>query len=413
MNTPEIENPRFQVTMQDMFFLVGVVAAVLAVVAYIGHYSGFLWICLIGSVVMTAAYCRNLPRKKFGRLYTGTTLFGLAFLGFLMMFSVVIVLNCLLHFLLVSFAWGRAQPLSLRTVFRASTIMMLVSFIAGTLVGLADYQDLLVARERMKPISILERFHYPPPANGFANAQPLSENWLRLESELQGGNDKFYSRQYHLKGLHSKSVESFIKSPGFGVSRMFFPNPARIDSLEPQSIPFNGEFTVNREWENTLNYWGKGDSLVEAPRYHFDQLTDFVHPQTYGVELEPDQRIGFIPHAFHFQPGNILHGDDQWKLNQLQLISLDRFEDPVAYVLDHLPRMDQLADIAVETRPLNNFESKAMKVLSKEGYELHSEIIENELFAVGAILAVESCLQCHSVDRGTVLGAFSYRFDRD
>ena len=38
------------------------------------------------------------------------------------------------------------------------------------------------------------------------------------------------------------------------------------------------------------------------------------------------------------------------KLNSLQLISLLRFEAPRAYVLDHLPRMDQLVAEDVPTR---------------------------------------------------------------
>ncbi len=413
MSTQTIENTRFQVTMKDMFFLVGVIAGVLAVVAYIGIYSGFLWVCLIGSLIMTAAYCRNIPRRKFGRLFTGTTLFGLAFIGFLMMFSLVILLNCFLHFLLVSFASRRTEPLTFRTVFRTSTIMMLISIGVGTLGGIEGYQQLLAARERMKPVSMQQRLPYEKRPLNNAEMNPLSENWRLFEDQYLNKESKFFSRRYHLKGLHSKSVESFVKAPGFGVARMFYPNPARTTSLEPQDVPFNGAFTATNNWHQTLNRWNENDALVEPDEYHFTHLADFVHPQTYGVELEPDQRIGFVPHAFHFQTGNIIYANDQWKLAQLQLISFDRFETPVAYVLDHLPRMDQLADNDVETRPLTEFELSTLETLAEEDNEIHSEIVNDELRAVGAILAVESCLQCHSVDRGTILGAFSYRFERD
>ena len=59
------------------------------------------------------------------------------------------------------------------------------------------------------------------------------------------------------------------------------------------------------------------------------------------------------------------------------------------------------------TRPLDEFESAALPVLER-GEDLVKEVKENELRVLGSIRAMKQCLTCHDVQRGDLLGAFTY-----
>ena len=77
------------------------------------------------------------------------------------------------------------------------------------------------------------------------------------------------------------------------------------------------------------------------------------------------------------------------------------------YVLDHLPRMDQLASEDVPTRPLDAFECESLKQLWTEADLVISDD-GNQIRMLGSLRAANQCLECHSVQRGELLGAFSY-----
>jgi hypothetical protein len=121
----------------------------------------------------------------------------------------------------------------------------------------------------------------------------------------------------------------------------------------------------------------------------------------------PQRAIGFETHAFSEIPALI--GDraqaESWQLVRLELISLLKHADPVAYVSEELPRMDELKD--APTRPLDSFEVASLPRLATE----EDVVIDNaphQIRMLGAIRAAKDCLQCHSVRRGKLLGAFSY-----
>ena len=156
--------------------------------------------------------------------------------------------------------------------------------------------------------------------------------------------------------------------------------------------------------------------------------------------VEPKVSKGFLPHAFYQPPvkfkfsekfsetDKLIVGDFErqnsgtLRLKSLQLISLRRFESPKAYVLDHLPRMDQLSGADVETRKLNSFElvaigkleSRTALLKSSIGGDEVSDIVLNrndsELEMAGALRAMNACINCHSARRHELLGAFTYKF---
>ena len=72
-----------------------------------------------------------------------------------------------------------------------------------------------------------------------------------------------------------------------------------------------------------------------------------------------------------------------------------------------LPRMDELSH--VPTRELNGFEAGALESLAK-GEELAYAPQGKSVLALGALRARDTCTKCHEVDRGALLGAFSYEF---
>ncbi len=100
---------------------------------------------------------------------------------------------------------------------------------------------------------------------------------------------------------------------------------------------------------------------------------------------------------------------ETWMLDFIELVSLDRFDKPVAYVEKELPSMDTIASGDLRTRPLDDFEINAIEKL-REGAKLLTERRGPELRMVGAILATNDCLACHTGNAGDILGAFTYRF---
>jgi hypothetical protein len=85
-------------------------------------------------------------------------------------------------------------------------------------------------------------------------------------------------------------------------------------------------------------------------------------------------------------------------------------EKPVAYVSEHLPRMEELRP--APTRPLNAFESEGLSVLQL-GEDLFVRDQGSERRMLGALRAARPCLSCHEGERGALLGAFSYRLTQD
>jgi hypothetical protein len=79
--------------------------------------------------------------------------------------------------------------------------------------------------------------------------------------------------------------------------------------------------------------------------------------------------------------------------------------EPVVYVSENLPRMDELR--GAPTRPLDGFEATALEKL-RSGEDLLVAEAPNGVRMLGAIRSLKQCGTCHGSTRGTLLGAFSY-----
>ena len=72
--------------------------------------------------------------------------------------------------------------------------------------------------------------------------------------------------------------------------------------------------------------------------------------------------------------------------------------------------MEDLRDAKV--RPLNDFETPSLKKLI-DGEDVVVSASLNRIQMLGSLRATKECQQCHSVERGALLGAFSYELLRD
>ena len=120
-----------------------------------------------------------------------------------------------------------------------------------------------------------------------------------------------------------------------------------------------------------------------------------------------DQVAGFKPHRFSHPVPKMRSQTESayWQVVRLELISLLKHENPVAYQSTFLPRMDELQSVPV--RPLEDFEQQALTKLRTDEDVV---IIEtgDRIQMVGSLRAAQSCLECHRVQHGELLGAFTY-----
>jgi hypothetical protein len=126
-----------------------------------------------------------------------------------------------------------------------------------------------------------------------------------------------------------------------------------------------------------------------------------VAAERIGLVQDRDHVVGFEPHRFTQMP----QSKADFQLLRLELVSLLKHAVPVAYVSEHLPRMDQLN--AAPTRSLDDFERHSLDLLRTDE-DLVIDDAPNRIRMVGSLRAGKDCMECHSVRRGELLGAFSY-----
>jgi hypothetical protein len=156
----------------------------------------------------------------------------------------------------------------------------------------------------------------------------------------------------------------------------------------------------------------------------YGRNSEFFSLNSLGYVESIDRVAGFIPHKFDWLPklgdhpwkGSERRAEqdtskfDIWRTTRLQLVSLLKHPEPRVYVSENLPNMTELAN--VESRDLNAFEQPALGQL-QEGEDMVAEATTNTIRMLGSLRARNECLACHSVEYGTLLGAFSYVFERD
>ena len=263
----------------------------------------------------------------------------------------------------------------------------------------------------------------PTRATGYP-ATPAGKHLAELEDHIDSSHGRAWMRTRTLQQLHENSVANFINSPGFGIGRRIEPDRRYIElpEAEPIALPAPQYIPADKGPETSIPApavpGSPGDAIASLPRedalgaMHRDSVVDFVNPRGFGYIQDREHVKGFQAHHFRQMPR--LQGSEKesqrWRIQTLELVSLLKHQEPVAYLSEHLPRMDELRD--AKTRPLIPFEKSALAEL-RRGEDLKVESTFDLIRMVGSIRAVKQCLSCHHARRGDPLGAFSYTLLRD
>jgi hypothetical protein len=236
------------------------------------------------------------------------------------------------------------------------------------------------------------------------------------QDDLFNGNP-FHNRAAEtFRELHENYVRLFVQSSAFGIARMSdptmelpwgrgerrlpLPEPpgqADVSSDTAESVP--GEVTAS-----PLPYTRLHDM-------HRDAIVDFIGAtwsggMRFGYFKSREYVVGFRPHQFGHYP----HLEQpRLQVHRLSLVSLLKHAEPRVYVSDQLPRMDDLRN--APTRPLDRFERAGLDLLLR-GEELAGAQGPDRVRLLGPIVAGKTCIGCHGVEKGTLLGAFSYDLRR-
>ena len=397
--------------------------------------------------------------------YVAIFLTALAFLlgppMFLFFASLPIAISCCLLIVLTFVCGIRKSPP--RTFHLWSLSLVAASFV---FVGSLEVPTLLrMAKMRAQnPLVSLETrleyetehprlaFEAPVPAKRVYGDYPPSDSTeARLEefSNAIDRNRMRTDRYFTLVRIHRGSVQHFINSPGFGVTRGL---PGRIgDAMLPETAPVPMPTPVDHDGTPAPGDEPPGNVVPPAtgPQFegplakaspvqdgagaaanavaqvqpvaktelwlvHLDGAADFVYADGFGYVKSREEVSGFRPHQFRKLPEFLAakegHQMSQWQLARLQLVSLLKHDEPRVYVTENLPQMEEIVD--APSRPLTPFEQAGLAALDR-GEDLHITETPGRIRMLGSLRATRKCIECHQVQRGHLLGALSYELVRD
>ncbi|MBM81946.1 MAG: hypothetical protein CMJ78_15340 [Planctomycetaceae bacterium] len=174
----------------------------------------------------------------------------------------------------------------------------------------------------------------------------------------------------NLKLIHRAFVEKFELQNALGIKReSYFPGPSNAPIL---GTSFN------------------------TPSLSPDELAKTAHQAIEGPVLAK------VAESYEQQ---------EWKVVSSDLVGLLTHDEPVVYLTDDSFTLEDLADI--ETRDLTVFEKSSLVKLL-DGKEIVTDRENEDILMLGAIRASnEKCVDCHDVEIGDLLGAFTYRLKQD
>lgn len=253
------------------------------------------------------------------------------------------------------------------------------------------FESLTERLPKGKPITPTKALH--------AEAQ---KRWEILDRNLRSYQDQ---RAELLKALHEKTRRFFVESPGTGSMRPVWPRP---DELLLDTVFSNGDPRQPGEPADFPVSPGETLSRVQPDDefhfYHDIGLSGFLYPYGFGYIKDREHVAGFKPHGFRYL-GVPVHQYKRWRINHVQLVGILSHEQPVVYLTDKLPSMEQVRQGKI--RALDFFEEAALPWL-RDGEDLYIVSKGETLRMLGALRATKTCQKCHDAQIGDLLGAFSY-----
>jgi hypothetical protein len=374
--------------------------------------------------------------------------------------AVVIAINAVLYALLPAPSWLGVDLLTLvvlmagfrRARVRSSRYLVvcigLTIFVCGVSAArfYPTYREVMSLREQYPPVSLAERLGYetrhaqsamsdsrtafhPLTDPDLHLPEPISSELSRIEQRLRDADATQYRRMRSLQSLdrvHNGFVDEFVRAQGFGrvrtralpARRAFIeipelrnlPEPPAVDS---EAMDSPGQLlTVAEGPPQELPVQSSAPDEVDLRDVHEAGAADFANPAGFGYVVPRIRMIGFQPHGFRTSPElpTSEDGSSRWQIIGVELVSLLKHAAPGVYLSKNLPRMDELID--APTRPLDSFETQSLEKL-RAGEEIVVERQRDELRMLGSLRAARQCTECHSVSRGDLLGAFTYRLRRE
>ena len=313
-----------------------------------------------------------------------------------------------------------------------TTVALFMGIILGTYAltvasSTSELNRLSQLRETYPLISVADRLHYEAkaeqpagPSQTGGQASALSDEISRRLATQEERGVRNY-RRFMLEALHDRTRDEFVMARGFGVVRMMRVRKEPIELPETAPVPLP---PLPSEQQHDPSEYSSAESVAESEPFerrdslrrdllsmHDNGLEDFLEPERIGYVRDRDHVAGFQSHGFTRSPDfpSAQETSAEWKIVRLELVSLLKHSSPVAYVSGELPRMDKLNDAQI--RPLNQFERDSLHRLRLEE-DLVVDDRASGIEILGAIRAGTDCLKCHSVKRGELLGAFSYKLVR-
>lgn len=242
--------------------------------------------------------------------------------------------------------------------------------------------------------SILERLPRGkpiPPIHALSDVARMRWEVLDLKWRLAQEH-----RASQLEMLHEKTRQAFVTSPGAGAERSvgFFSmdGPPRQPGEHVDSAAFQtGE--LSRIAPNS-----------EFQLYHEVSLWTFLNPSDFGYIKDRANVAGFKSHGFG-KSSRMFFESSVWPVQRVELIGMLTNENPVVYLTDKMPSMEQIRQ--GRTRSLDSFEESGLPFL-RDGDDYFILSNGGVVRMLGALRATKVCQQCHEAEMGDLLGAFSY-----
>ncbi len=362
---------------------------------------------------------------------------ALAFIVFLPC-SMALLLQGAITLVLALIAWPFAPN---NRLFKASLVIApIFSYAAMIWMVQPELRERAELRREFPMVSLAERLKYEvergSPATTLNASLELTdsvEKRLR-DTEHRGLGNR---RTHLLQSLHRATSDQFVLARGFGPIRMLSTHRYRIELPDFPPIPYE---TAPAHAAPRFNASGSAleatDGSGPAPgsvsrslltQMHVDSFDDFLDPLRMGYVEDLRHVAGFQPHRFYQMPGTEgvrwqqRFSDDApqlppdmshhaawrkgWAIIRLELIGTLSHPQPVAYVSDHLPQLDELS--TYPTRELNEFEKAALSLL-RATQDVVVDEQAGRILMVGSLRASDNCRRCHTVPRGELLGALTY-----
>jgi len=198
----------------------------------------------------------------------------------------------------------------------------------------------------------------------------------------------------------------FIKTPNLEVIPQ--PVPPQLPKYTPTE---ENELPDLASFDSSATQNSPGFQSMSILKIHQNSYINFVFHRGQGYFQDREHVAGFVSHQFTKMPNAKIHWNhtkeysNKWNIARLELVSLLKHPTPRVYMSENLPRMEDLKNAT--TRQLDTFEEQSLKRLVL-GSDLETVQHSEKLRMFGALRAMKQCQKCHAVERGHLLGAFSY-----